>query len=110
MMMTGPLPASAPEKLALLKKAAAWGDRLRPVLAAGTPVHRLREIAGSEEGLTVTDSRTGLLIRLGDHVYWDVTVNDDDIVTGYAASGYGDLMDLLRIDLAGRPHVPGNGL
>lgn len=100
---------SIPEKLALVKAAVAWGDRLRPALVVGASAGRLREIAGSGGDLTVTDSPTGLIIRFGAYVYWDVTVDGEGIVRGYSGSGYGDLMSALGMDLEGRPYLPGNG-
>ena len=102
------VPGSMAAKLALLQAAAAWGDRLRPLLVVGSPADRLRDIAASEGGVALTEREDGLSIRFGAHVRWDVVLDDKDMVAGHSASGYGGLIDALGVDFAGRPHVPGD--
>jgi len=103
------LPKQPAEKLAYLERAAGYGAALRDLLAVGAPAEPVRGYVAAKPDLVAESTGIGLVIRFGDLVRWDVSLDDDDRIAGYGATGYQQLMEALGIDFSGRPYVAGNG-
>jgi len=103
------LPDDPGEKLAFLERAARHGEALRPLFAIGAAPEPIHAYLAANPDLAVERSASGLAIRYGTLVRWDVTLDQGDRIEGYGASGYGPLMEALGIDFSGRPYIAGNG-
>jgi hypothetical protein len=109
MIVTNGLPTDPADKLTYLERAARHGDALRAVLAVGAPIEPVLAYVGANPDLAAERAGTRLAVRYGDLVRWDVTLDEDDRVAGYASSGYQPLMAALGVDFKGRLYVEGNG-
>jgi hypothetical protein len=108
-MTATPWPRSPEEKLAYLKATAQHGDAITGLIESGAPASVLLDYDAGPVEISAVRAPNFLIVRLGPHVEWKTTLDEDDKAAGYSFSGYGVLMEALGIDFSGRPYVAGDG-
>ena len=103
------LPEAHEDKLAYLERAAQHGEALRTLLELGAHAEPIHAYVAANPDLVAEPAAAGFTVRYGSLVRWDVSLDEDDRVEGYGASGYQPLMSALGLDFSGRPYFAGNG-
>ena len=103
------IPATTEEKLAILKRGARHGERIRELAAVARPATEVRDYASKQNDLSLRDVPEGFAITFANRVTWTVNVDAAGVVRGLGSSGFHDLMRALGIDFPGERYVEGNG-
>lgn len=104
-MTLSALPTADSDKLAYLQAAARHGAAIGAASRPGSTVAALRAYAAAAPDLALSEPARGrIVLRYGDFVEWDVSVDPNDVVLGCGFSGLDDLMAALGIDFSGKPY------
>lgn len=92
---------SISERYNILLETEKSAEALKKYIIIGNSSNALVDFVSRQDDFEHEKIDVGISIKLGDFVFWTITLDANNKILGYLANGFGDLINALGVDFSG---------